>query len=200
MDAMTGLGTTQESNMSGMQATAEAAGSRAGAGAGAGAGTGAGAAAGTGGAAGAGAGAAPSTARPLDPAVAAGLPRAGFWARMGALSIDVLLVSVVLEVLRNPHGLSLILLAVYGAVMWKVRGTTVGGIVFDQQVVREDGRPLDWETAAIRALACFLSLFVAGLGFLWIAFGPSRQAWHDKIAGTIVVRVPEGTAAAPPRL
>jgi uncharacterized RDD family membrane protein YckC len=27
-----------------------------------------------------------------------------------------------------------------------------------------------------------------GLGYLWIAFDPRKQAWHDKLAGTIVVK------------
>ena len=75
------------------------------------------------------------------------------------------------------------MLAAYGAVMWKLRGSTVGGIVFDLRVVRLDGRAVDWETAIIRALSCFLSLAVAGLGFIWIAFDANSQAWHDKIAG-----------------
>jgi uncharacterized RDD family membrane protein YckC len=88
------------------------------------------------------------------------------------------------------------LLAAYGAVMWKLRGSTVGGIVFDLKVVRLDGRPVDWETAIVRALGCFLSLAVAGLGCLWIAFDDANQAWHDKIAGTVVVRVPKGVPAA----
>jgi uncharacterized RDD family membrane protein YckC len=35
---------------------------------------------------------------------------------------------------------------------------------------------------------------VAGIGFLWIAFDPGKQAWHDKIAGTAVVRVPKSAA------
>jgi uncharacterized RDD family membrane protein YckC len=85
-----------------------------------------------------------------------------------------------------------VLLAIYGAIMWKLRGTTVGGIVFDLHVVRMDGRPVDWETAIVRALGCFLSLAVAGLGFIWIAFDHDRQAWHDKIAGTVVVRAKRG--------
>ena len=72
--------------------------------------------------------------------------------------------------------------------MWKLRGTTVGGIVFDLHVVRVDGRPLEWETAIVRALGCFLSLAVVFLGFIWIAFDDNHQAWHDKIAGTVVVR------------
>ena len=152
-------------------------------------GAGAGAAAGIG--AGASTAAASATAPPAAQPVTAGLPRAGFWVRMGALFLDFLLVGFVLSVLHTHH-LELIVLAAYGAVMWKVRGSTIGGIVFDLRVVRLDGRVVDWETAIVRALSCFLSMVVVGLGFFWIAFDANRQAWHDKIAGTVVVRVPKG--------
>ncbi|MGH8218950.1 MAG: RDD family protein, partial [Steroidobacteraceae bacterium] len=126
----------------------------------------------------------------LEPLLALSQPRAGFWVRMGALFIDLVLVSFVLTLLYH-HGArgTLLIVAAYAAIMWKLRGTTVGGIVFDVQVVRLDGRPINWETAIVRALACFLSLAILGLGFLWIAIDPERQAWHDKIAGTVVVRV-----------
>jgi uncharacterized RDD family membrane protein YckC len=126
----------------------------------------------------------------IDPALAATLPRAGFWIRMVALLLDLLLVGILMGTLHHSSDLELVVLAVYGALMWKLRGTTVGGLVFHLQVVRVDGRPIDWETAIIRALSCFLSLVVAGLGFFWIAFDSGKQGWHDKIAGTAVVRVP----------
>ena len=130
------------------------------------------------------------------PQVLAALPRAGFWLRMGALLIDVVLVgflsSFVLGSFHHESNLHLLALAAYGACMWKLRGSTVGGIVCDLRVVRVDGRPLEWETAIVRALGCFLSLAVCGLGFIWIAFDENHQAWHDKIAGTVVVRVPKG--------
>jgi len=135
--------------------------------------------------------AAPPPAAPPS-AVSASSTRAGFWIRMGALSIDVLVVGFVMSVLHHLLNLELLALAVYGAAMWKIRGSTIGGIVFDLQVVRLDGREIDWATAIVRALGCFLSLAVAGLGFIWIAFDDSKQAWHDKIAGTVVVRVPRG--------
>jgi uncharacterized RDD family membrane protein YckC len=138
---------------------------------------------------GAGAPAAPAAAPPIT----AALPRAGFWIRMIALLLDLILVAVLMDVLgHSAHDMELLVLAVYGAVMWKLRGTTVGGIVFDLHVVRLDGRPIDWETAIVRAISCFLSLVVAGLGFFWIAFDDGKQAWHDKIAGTAVVRVKKG--------
>jgi uncharacterized RDD family membrane protein YckC len=119
------------------------------------------------------------------------LPRAGFWIRMAAIFIDMVLVGVALSLLHSD-GVFLLVLATYGAIMWKIRGTTVGGVVCHLKVVRVDGREIDWSTSVIRALSCFLSLALAGLGFLWIAFDPNRQAWHDKIAGTVVVRVPQG--------
>jgi uncharacterized RDD family membrane protein YckC len=139
---------------------------------------------------------APASSPPVGvaPEITAALPRAGFWVRMGALFLDVLLVGFAMSLLHPFNDFHIVVLAVYGAIMWKLRGTTVGGIVFDLHVVRIDGRPVDWETAIVRALGCFLSLCVVFLGFIWIAFDPNNQAWHDKIAGTVVVRSRRGAA------
>jgi uncharacterized RDD family membrane protein YckC len=117
-------------------------------------------------------------------------PRAGFWIRMGALLIDIILVSIIVSVLDTPDSFWIVALAGYGAIMWKIKGTTIGGIVCGLKIVRRDGGELNWDTAIVRALGCFLSLVVCGLGFLWIVFDEDRQAWHDKIAGTLVVRTP----------
>lgn len=132
-----------------------------------------------------------STGSPLPATDAGKLPRAGFWIRMAALLVDVILVAIAVASLKADNAW-LLFLAAYGAVMWKLRGTTVGGILCNLQVVRVDGRELDWPTCVVRALSCFLSLIAGGLGFLWIVFDIERQAWHDKIAGTAVVRVPTG--------
>lgn len=141
------------------------------------------------------AGATPATpARETLLADATSLPRAGFWIRMGALLLDLVLVGIVMSMLPTPGSTELIVLAAYGAVMWKLKGTTVGGIICGLKVVRLDGRPIDWPTAVVRALSCFLSLAVAGLGFIWVIFDEQKQSWHDKIAGTTIVRVPKGTS------
>jgi uncharacterized RDD family membrane protein YckC/cytoskeletal protein CcmA (bactofilin family) len=123
-------------------------------------------------------------------------PRAGFWLRMGALFIDAVIIGIVLSPLRHhgAHDVMLITLAIYGAVMWKLKGTTIGGVLCGLQVVRLDGRPVDWGTSIVRALSCFLSFVVLGLGFIWIAIDRDHQAWHDKIAGTVVVRPPKGVS------
>jgi uncharacterized RDD family membrane protein YckC len=119
-----------------------------------------------------------------------GLPRAGFWIRMVALLIDLILIGIIFR----SNTIILPALAIYGAVLWKLKGSTVGGIIFGLKVVRHDGRPLDWATSVVRALACFLSLIFLCLGFIWIAFDPEKQGWHDKIAGTVVVRLPRGVS------
>jgi uncharacterized RDD family membrane protein YckC len=130
--------------------------------------------------------AAPATA-PTAP-VDATAPRAGFWIRMGALLIDIILIGIITSILDSPGEIWLIAIAGYGALMWKIKGTTIGGLVCGVKVVRRDGAEINWDTAIVRALGCFLSMVVAGLGFLWIVFDEDRQAWHDKIAGTLVVR------------
>ena len=139
------------------------------------------------------AGPAPGAAAAPSP-LSSALPRAGFWIRIGALVIDALLIGAVLGFLQHSGRLEVIALAAYGAVMWKLKGTTIGGIVCGLCVVRLDDRPIDWPTAIVRALGCFLSLAVVGLGFIWIAFDDERQGWHDKIAGTVVVRAPPGVS------
>jgi uncharacterized RDD family membrane protein YckC len=132
--------------------------------------------------------AAPATAPSAPVDVTA--PRAGFWIRMGALLIDIILIGIITSILDSPGEIWLIAIAGYGALMWKIKGTTIGGLVCGLKVVRRDGAEINWDTAIVRALGCFLSMVVAGLGFLWIVFDEDRQAWHDKIAGTLVVRTP----------
>lgn len=130
---------------------------------------------------------------PVPPVPLNALPRASFWVRMGALAIDAVLIAVIARSIPGSGDLWLFLLATYGAVMWKLKGTTVGGIICNLRIVRADGREVDWATSIVRALGCFLSLFAVGLGFIWIAVDRERQGWHDKIAGTLVVRTPKGT-------
>lgn len=127
--------------------------------------------------------------------------RAGFLIRLAALALDFILWAIIWAMIdsigRGLHlrfPVMLLWLAIYGAVMWKLKGTTIGGVICGLKVVRLDDREIDWGTAIVRALGCFLSLAVVGLGFLWVAIDDDKQSWHDKIAGTTVVRVPKGVS------
>ena len=114
-------------------------------------------------------------------------PRAGFWERIGAGFLDVVLICV-LGAWVGPFA-PVVALA-YFAGMWAWKQTTVGGIVLGLKVVRLDGGPVTFAVALVRALAAGFSIFVLFLGFLWIAWDKDKQGWHDKIAGTAVLKLP----------
>jgi uncharacterized RDD family membrane protein YckC len=128
---------------------------------------------------------------------AATLPRVGFWLRLAASVLDAILVGIVCGMVSSIwHRFAsayLLWFVVYCVSMWALKGTTIGGIICGLKMVRLDDRPLDWGVAIVRAMGGFLSLVVAGLGFIWVAFDDERQSWHDKIAGTTIVKVPKGT-------
>ena len=139
----------------------------------------------------------PPVAAMLPPVISsATLPRAGFWIRLAAVVLDAILIGMMCGFLSNMwdgFGVFPFWFAAYCAAMWATKGTTIGGIICSLKVVRLDDRPIDWGVAVVRTLGGFLSLFVAGLGFIWVAFDDEKQSWHDKIAGTTIVRVPKGT-------
>jgi uncharacterized RDD family membrane protein YckC len=118
-------------------------------------------------------------------------PRAGFWERMGAAFLDMVIVGVFAG-LTHVAPLGLLIAVAYFAGMWAWKQTTIGGIVIGLKVVRIDGRPFTLVTAIVRALAAIFSVIVFFFGFLWIGWDVEKQGWHDKIAGTVVVKLPRG--------
>jgi uncharacterized RDD family membrane protein YckC len=129
------------------------------------------------------------------------LPRATFLDRLAAFVVDVFLVIIAVQVIDDvfrfrDEGALLLVLAFYFVTFWAWKGTTIGGIVCNLRVVRVDGQPLRFVDALVRVLSSILSFAPLGLGLLWILRDPDSQAWHDKIAGTYVVKVPKGWALA----
>jgi len=130
----------------------------------------------------------PSLAAPVSPV---GYERANFGIRLAAILIDTILVGVVVGSIGGG-GVFPLFLGVYCVLLWFYRATTVGGIICGLKVVRLDARPVDFATAIVRTLGAYLSIICIGLGFLWVIWDPEKQTWHDKIAGTTVIRVPKG--------
>lgn len=60
--------------------------------------------------------------------------------------------------------------------------------VLDLKVIRTDGSALTLTQALIRYVGLFVSFLVLAIGVIWVAFDANKQGWHDKIAGTYVVR------------
>jgi len=125
----------------------------------------------------------------------AGLQRAGFWLRLAAIVLDGF-AFLVIGVITHLIVLGLGGWAIYQVGMWAWKGTTLGGMIVGIKGVRVDGRPMDVPIALVRHLASYLSAFPMFLGFFWAAWDPEKQAWHDKIAGTIVVCAPKARQSA----
>jgi uncharacterized RDD family membrane protein YckC len=139
---------------------------------------------------------APATIAPIAPMAPPVLsdiltyPKASFWERLAASFLDIILVSILCAVV---HPIWPLIALAYFSALWAWRGTTVGGVVLGLKVVRADGKPLTFLVCLVRSLAAAFSIVVLLLGYLWIAWDSEKQGWHDKIAGTVVLKMPRGT-------
>ncbi len=75
---------------------------------------------------------------------------------------------------------------------WTVWGATPGKMLLRIQIVeRSSGEvPSIWRNL-IRYIGYFISSIFLGLGFLWMIWDRDKVGWHDKMAGTVVVRKPK---------
>jgi uncharacterized RDD family membrane protein YckC len=110
---------------------------------------------------------------------------------MGAGFLDMVLISLLVAWAGPLFFLAAI---AYFSGLWAWKGTTLGGIVLNLQVVRQDGQPVNFLTAFVRSLAALFSAMVFFLGFFWIGWDRDKQGWHDKIAGTVVIRLPRAVS------
>jgi uncharacterized RDD family membrane protein YckC len=86
--------------------------------------------------------------------------------------------------------------AVAVILFWTYRAATPGKMLLGTRIVdaRTGGR-ITASQSLVRYLAYVVALLPLGLGFLWVLIDPRGQGWHDKLAGTVVVR--EGWVGTP---
>jgi uncharacterized RDD family membrane protein YckC len=60
--------------------------------------------------------------------------------------------------------------------------------ILNLKVIRTDGSNLDLVQGLLRYVGLIISFLVIFIGVIWVAFDPNKQGWHDKIAGTYVVK------------
>ncbi len=116
----------------------------------------------------------------------------GFWRRVAAYLIDAVVIFVIDIFLNVLHlgALGVIAGLVYFVYFWSQQnGQTPGDQALKIRIVREDGKQIDIMTGVIRYIGYIVSAFVIFLGFLWVIWDKKKQGWHDKMAGTVVVRV-----------
>ena len=130
---------------------------------------------------------------------AAPLQYAGFWRRVGATLIDSLLFTIIISLLMGPLIMDAELFTSEGLlrtatgflltiILWLKFLGTPGKLLLDCQVVHADSfKPMSIKQAALRYVAYLASILPLLLGFLWVARDKRKQAFHDKIANTVVL-------------
>jgi len=126
--------------------------------------------------------------------------KAGWGTRALAILIDAIGVGIVAGAVsavlgsdlssRQYQGISTLFQAAYFTYFWSAagKGQTLGSRALNIRVVKTDGSYLDYVGAFLRYVGFFISCVVLLIGVIWAAFDAQKQGWHDKIAGTYVVK------------
>ena len=132
---------------------------------------------------------------------------AGFWIRVGASLIDTILMMVIVApVLTLIYGkgywssetffvgiwdllFNYILPAIVVIVFWIMKSATPGKILLEISIVDAEtgGKPGNGQLIG-RYFAYYISMLPLMLGFIWVGLDKRKQGWHDKLAGTVVVK------------
>jgi uncharacterized RDD family membrane protein YckC len=140
-----------------------------------------------------------------QPAAAAGsslisAPKAGFWVRAAAYIIDLMIIGIIGSAItavvklsvNGVSDLNILLALIYFTYFWSNSsvwpGQTIGMKLLNLRVIKIDGSDLHIGGALLRYVGLLISVIVILIGLIWVGFDPNKQGWHDKIAGTYVVK------------
>lgn len=131
----------------------------------------------------------------------------GFRARLGAAIVDnILLLVITVPLTLYFYGsayftggfriwgpMDIILNWVFPVVVtilfWIWKQATPGKMLIGARIVdAKTGAAPSVGQCVGRYVAYVLSFVLLGLGFIWIIFDSKKQGWHDKLAGTVVIR------------
>jgi len=132
---------------------------------------------------------------------------AGFWVRVGATLIDLVIMIIIINIpLALIYGeeywqghqfilgfwdviLSDVVPIVATVWFWLRFMGTPGKMATKLRIVdAKTGNKLSLGQAIGRYFAYIPATLPLGLGILWVGIDKKKQGWHDKLAGTVVVR------------
>ncbi|MCE2927702.1 MAG: RDD family protein [Rickettsiales bacterium] len=89
------------------------------------------------------------------------------------------------------------ILALITGLCWRLWGATPGKKILRMKVVDAKTEALltDWQVIA-RLFGYVISTLFFCIGFFWMGLDKRKQAWHDKLAHSIVIMVPKRAAEA----
>lgn len=138
----------------------------------------------------------------------------GFWERTLASTIDsVLSLLIAAPILTSLYGrdyldnkligiasgpvnilMTWVLPAVAVIAFWVFKQATPGKMAISARIVdARTGNPATTRQLVGRYFAYFVAAMPLFLGILWVALDKRKQGWHDKLAGTVVVKVGTST-------
>jgi uncharacterized RDD family membrane protein YckC len=134
---------------------------------------------------------------------------AGFWVRTGAAIIDaILIILITFPLLISIYGwayfdgektgliagpadflISWVAPAIAVIVFWIFKQATPGKMAVSAKIVdATTGQPASSAQLIGRYLAYFVATIPLCIGIIWVAFDKRKQGWHDKLAGTVVIK------------
>ncbi|GAB6069656.1 RDD family protein [Thiomicrorhabdus hydrogeniphila] len=135
------------------------------------------------------------------------LEYAGFWIRVSASLIDtVILLLITTPLLFMIYGdtywdsqsfilgswdfvISYIFPAIAVIVFWAYKSATPGKMALKLTILdAKTGQKPSTQQFIIRYLGYFVSTIPLFLGLIWVGIDKRKQGWHDKMAGTVVVK------------
>lgn len=131
----------------------------------------------------------------------------GFWLRVWAALIDTVLLLIIClplvtwiygdeywvseKLIQGPADFIIIwvLPAIAVVLFWIYRQATPGKMAISARIVdaKTGGKPTTGQLIG-RYFAYYVSIIPLLLGLIWVGFDERKQGWHDKLAGTVVVR------------
>lgn len=132
---------------------------------------------------------------------------AGFWIRTGAAIIDTILMLIItLPILTAIYGtdyfsgesfilgfwdvlLNYILPAIAVIIFWVYKSATPGKMATKLTIVdAKTGHKPSTGQFIGRYFGYYVSIIPLFLGIIWVGIDKQKQGWHDKLAGTVVIR------------
>ena len=135
----------------------------------------------------------------------------GFWPRVGAYLIDLIVLQGIFIAIwgpppptpMTPNGLpdfqaiirqtvpqmsyEMLIIIGYNVFFNGQFGATLGKLAIGARIVNVDGSAIGFGKALLRWLAMIVSNFTLGIGYLLVAFRTDKRALHDLLVGTKVV-------------
>ncbi|TWH76834.1 putative RDD family membrane protein YckC [Azomonas agilis] len=134
---------------------------------------------------------------------------AGFWVRAGASIIDTILTFLITApaliyiygwcyytdensgIFAGPADIliSWVFPTVAVIIFWIFKQATPGKMAVSAKIVdAKTGNPASPAQLIGRYFAYLISIIPLFLGIIWVAFDKRKQGWHDKLAGTVVIK------------